>query len=210
MSVQFAHLSVAIPASPLIKSDFEFKRVEGLSTRALEVHLGFYDGYVKETNSLIEQLQDLPRHHPLTPVERLQRDGLVRRYAFEYNGVLMHEYFFEALSGPGSAPAANGIFSEAVDTSYGGFEIWKRDVEEIAQTRGVGWVVTYHSKGDNRITNVWVDDHTRGHLAGLSPVAVFDLWEHAYLLDFKPNQRSEYMRVIFDNMNWNVVETRCA
>jgi Fe-Mn family superoxide dismutase len=74
----------------------------------------------------------------------------------------------------------------------------------------VGWVVTCRSRGDDRLFNVWLDDHTRGLLVGLEPVAVFDLWEHAYLLDFNPAQRPDYLRVLLDNMNWDVVESRCV
>lgn len=198
------------PPTPLIKCEFDLGGVHGLSTRALELHLGLYEAHVAETNRLHEQLAEFPRSHPLLPHERLERDGLVRRLSYEHNGVLLHEAFFESLGAGRGAPAANGAFSESLDLSFGGFQSWQQDVIEIGQTRGVGWVLTCRSRSDNRLMNLWLDDHSRGFIPGFEPVVVFDLWEHAYLLDFKPNQRGEYLRVLMDNMNWDVVESRCV
>ncbi len=198
------------PPPALIKCDFDLSGVRGLSARALELHLGLYEAHVLETNRLYEQLAEFPHVHGLPPQERLQRDGLVRRISYEHNGALLHEAFFESL-GPGrGAPPANGAFSESLDLSFGGLQPWQQDVIEIGQTRGVGWVITCRSRSDKRLVNLWLDDHSRGFITGLEPVAVFDLWEHAYLLDFKPGQRADYLRVLMDNMDWDVVESRCV
>jgi Fe-Mn family superoxide dismutase len=207
---QLARVSTLIPPTPIIAAKFNFDRVQGLSKRALDLHVGLYETYVNEANSMLEQLHEFPRDHKLLPAERLQRDGLVHRFCFEHNGVTLHEAFFEGLVGPGSGPAASSVFSEALDISFGGFDQWQKDIVELAQTRGVGWVITFHSKDDNRLINAWVDDHTRGLLQGMSPIVAFDLWEHAYLLDFKPSQRSDYLKVLFDNIDWRLIEQRCA
>ena len=199
-----------LPAAPLIKCDFDLGEIRGLSPRALELHLGLYEGYVTEVNLLLEQLNEFPGAAELSVKDRLEREGLVRRFAFEQNGVFLHETFFEALGGGRGSPAANGVFSDAVDISYGGFDRWKQDVVELGKTRGVGWVLACRSKSDDRLLNVWVDDHTRGLIPGFEPVVAFDLWEHAYLLDFKPSRRQDYLQVLFDNMNWDVVESRCV
>lgn len=128
----------AMPPAPLVPWTFDLSRVDGLSADALEMHLGLYAKYIKEANAVIEQLQEFPRSHTPSAAERLRHDGLVRRCAFEHNGVRLHESFFEALSGPGKGPSAGGVFSEAVESSFGGFELWKADVTELANTRGVG------------------------------------------------------------------------
>ena len=198
------------PSAPLNKMSFDLKHIIGLSAAALELHVGLYEGYVKETNSLLTQLDEFPKAGALTTPERLVRDGIVRRLAFEHNGVVWHESFFESLGATTGKPSANGVFAEALDLCFGGFDAWKQDVVELAQTRGVGWVVTFLSKSDNRLINAWVSDHTVGILPDMTPIAVFDLWEHAFMLDFKPSQRADYVRVLFDNINWNVVETRCV
>jgi Fe-Mn family superoxide dismutase len=197
------------PRDQLMARKFDFSRVRGLSEPALELHRSLYETYVKETNALLEQLYAPPPGQDPSTAEQLQRDGLVRRYAFERNGMVLHELFFETLGGPGAPPSASGVFMEAADTSFGGFDIWKRDVARLARTRGVGWVLTFQSPDDNRLFNVWVDDHARGLIAGLRPIVALDFWEHAYLFDFKPSERSKYVETLFGNLNWDVVEARC-
>jgi Fe-Mn family superoxide dismutase len=204
-------------AAPLPKRVFDLSRVRGLSQRTLDTHIGLYETYVKQANTLLEQLHDFPHPQELPPPDRLRRDGLVRRLAFEFNGVKLHELFFEALGSggadagkPGAAEAAKqGRFADAAARSFGSVEAWKRDVIEIGQTRGVGWVATV-AAGEGRLFNVWIEEHSHGLLAGAGPIAVFDLWEHAFLFDFKPSQRSPYLEVLFDNLNWGVLESRCA
>lgn len=196
-------------ASPLQKRSFDFSRVRGLSQRTLDTHVGLYETYVKQANSLLDQLHGFPRPQELQPGERLQRDGLVRRLAFEYNGVRLHELFFEALGPDGADAAKAGRFADAASRSFGSIDAWKRDVTEIGQTRGVGWVATVNA-GEGRLLNLWVEEHSHGLIAGPAPIAVFDLWEHAFMFDFKPSQRAPYLDVLFDNLNWAVIESRCA
>ncbi|HZF16321.1 MAG TPA: Fe-Mn family superoxide dismutase [Steroidobacteraceae bacterium] len=197
------------PPEQFTARKFDLSGVHGLSKHAIDLHLALYEGYVKETNSLLGHLYEATQSDSSSTAEQLRFDGLVRRFAFERNGMALHELFFEALDGRGVAPAASGVFMEALDASYGGFDAWKRDVLRLSRTRGVGWVLTFRSAGSNRVTNVWVDDHRRGLLAGMKPIAAFDFWEHAYLLDFKPGEREKYLQVLFDNYCWDIVETRC-
>jgi Fe-Mn family superoxide dismutase len=196
-------------AVPLQKRAFDFSRVRGLSQRTLDTHQGLYETYVKQANSLLEQLREFPHAQELKAGERLQRDGLVRRLAFEYNGVRLHELFFEALGPDGAAAATAGRFADAATRSFGSIDAWKRDITEIGQTRGVGWVATIDT-GGGRLLNLWIDEHSHGLIAGPAPIAVFDLWEHAFMFDFKASQRVSYIDVLFDNLNWSVIESRCA
>ncbi|MBC7984086.1 MAG: hypothetical protein H7Y02_09555 [Candidatus Obscuribacterales bacterium] len=203
-------LHESAPPEPYIAKQFDFSKVHGLSTRALEVHQSLYETYVKEANALLPLVYASPTHDASSPTERLQYDGLVRRLAFELNGVTLHELFFESLGGGnGNAPDTASIFGKALKGSYGSYEAWKHSVAQIAKTRGVGWVLTLRSGADNRVCNVWIDDHTDGFLADMHPIVAFDLWEHAYLLDFKPSERHKYLEVLFENINWNVIESRC-
>jgi hypothetical protein len=87
----------------------------------------------------------------------------VRQFAFEYNGVVLHELFFEALQGPGAPTlAADGVVAEAADISFGGVDKWQRDVAKRAGTRGVGLVLCVRDPQANRIFDVWVDQHQLG------------------------------------------------
>jgi Fe-Mn family superoxide dismutase len=203
------HQSTGAPAEQFEARSFDLNEVVGLSKHALDTHLTLYEGYVKETNALLVRLHETAQSHEMSGNQQLQFDGLVRRFAFERNGMVLHELFFEALGGNGARPPQSGVFMEAADTSFGGFDGWKRDVVRLSRTRGVGWVLTFRAAATKRLSNVWVDDHRRGLLAGMRPVAAFDFWEHAYILDFKPSERAKYLEVLFDNYRWDVVEARC-
>lgn len=193
--------------APFTARKFDFSNVEGLSDRALDVHRSLYEGYVKETNALLPFIYG---HVPEAgAAERLRRDGLVRRFAFEYNGMVLHELFFEALRGRSDPPPANGAFAQAAMRSFGNFDAWQDDVRNLAQTRGIGWVITSLT-GEGRLTNAWIDEHSHGVPAKWTPIAAFDLWEHAYLIDFKPTDRLQYLKTLFDNIDWRVVDARCS
>jgi Fe-Mn family superoxide dismutase len=202
-------VSSAAAIKPFEARQFDLTNVSGLSKHALEIHRGLYEGYVKETNSLLPLLYAEPLEKEASPTERLIRDGLVRRFAFERNGMVLHELFFEALRGASEPPKSDSAFMQAVNASYGSFDTWRQDVLRLAQTRGIGWVLTVRSWQESRLTNIWLDDHSHGLLASWTPVVAFDLWEHAYLLDFKPSQRPRYAQILFDNLDWAVIENRC-
>lgn len=186
---------------------FNLRNVRGLSQAALNLHLDLYHGYVEQVNALLEVLQ------PPDPTSRaapaLTREAAVRRFPFEYNGMVLHELFFEQLTGTnGRPPHEHGPLGQAVGHAFGGFDGWRKDIEKLAATRGVGWVVTMREKSGGTVCNTWIDEHQWGVTVGTDVVFVLDVWEHAYLLDFSPKQRSEYMQAVLDNVDWSVVEAR--
>jgi Fe-Mn family superoxide dismutase len=74
--------------------------------------------------------------------------------------------------------------------------------------RGVGWVICYQDPSRGRLTNHWISLHEIGHLAGFLPVLVMDMWEHAFLLDYKPADRAKYIDAFFANVDWDAVDER--
>lgn len=185
---------------------FNLRDVKGLSQAALNLHLDLYHGYVEQVNTLLEVLQ--PQESPSrTPA--LTREAAVRRFPFEYNGMVLHELFFEQLSGSkGRPPHEQGPLGQAVGHAFGGFDGWREDFERLAATRGVGWVMTVRERTGGTLYNTWIDEHQWGTTAGTDVIFLLDVWEHAYLLDFSPKQRSDYLQAVFDNVDWSVVESR--
>lgn len=177
--------------------EFDLSHVEGLSARAIELHLGLYKGYVQKVNEL---LGGDAQHNA---------DQRARRMGFEWNGMVLHELFFEALRGPGSQIDERGVFAEALDESFGGFDAWRRDLAELAGLRGIGWVATVRDPATSRLFNVWIEEHHLGTPAGVQSVLLVDLWEHAWVLDFQPAQRSAYFDTILKNIDWAIVDERC-
>jgi Fe-Mn family superoxide dismutase len=196
---------------PAVAAPYSFKAVQGLSRKALDLHLELYRGYVKQVNSLQAQLaQQRSPGMRNDPALQLQRAGLVQRSAFERNGMYLHELFFEQLDGQpaGPAPSPGSVLMEAMDISFGGSDGWRADIEQLADTRGSGWVLSARHADSNQLANFWIADHHLGVPIGMRPIAVFDLWEHAYLLDFPVAARREYLGVLFRNTDWSVLERR--
>lgn len=186
---------------------FNLSGVQGLSKKAIDLHLGLYKTYVEQLNKLLEQSPE--RAAGAAPLA-LALDGYNRRFAFEYNGVTLHELFFEQLAGNRRQPKSDSGFADALHQDYGDFGGWKASVEALAKTRGVGWVLTLRERGHERVHNCWIDLHHLSIPANCDVVFALDLWEHAYMLDFTPAQRADYVKIILDNVDWQVVEQRCA
>ncbi len=74
--------------------------------------------------------------------------------------------------------------------------------------RGVGWAICYLDPKTGRISNHWIELHETGNVAGFVPLLVMDVWEHAFLLDYKPAERGKYIDAFFSNINWAPVEQR--
>lgn len=182
---------------------FDLSAVQGLSKKAVDLHLGLYRTYVEQLNKLLEQSQ---RSASATP---LALDGYNRRFAFEFNGVALHELFFEQLAGKPRPPKSDSVFGEAIHDDYVDFNGWKASIEAFAKTRGVGWVLTLRDRGQDRLYNCWVDLHHLHMPANCDVIFALDLWEHAYMIDFTPAQRADYVKIIFENVDWALVEQRC-
>ncbi|HKE43327.1 MAG TPA: Fe-Mn family superoxide dismutase [Steroidobacteraceae bacterium] len=178
--------------------EFNFSRVEGISSEALQDHLTLYKGYVENTNRLLKEIE----HEGGKDAEH--------RLAFEFNGMKLHELFFETLGGPGSAMRTSGVLAEAMDISYGGTKGWRDRFLAVASTRGIGWVMSAREVATNRLLTFWIDEHHFGLPANLQPVILLDCWEHAYLKDFGVKGREEFVETVLHNLNWSVIEKRCS
>lgn len=189
--------------------DYNLSGLNGISDRTLEIHFKLYQGYVTNTNALNSQLADLRSGGPLDPQKLIQFSELKRRLGFEYNGMVLHEYYFENLrSGGGGDPSSSSSFLNAVNLSFGSYNDWKVDFLNVARMRGVGWVVTLRDPASGALSNHWVSLHEEGNVAGFNPVLVMDLWEHAFFLDYVPAERMKYVEAFFSNVNWDAVDSR--
>jgi superoxide dismutase, Fe-Mn family len=199
----------AANSGPYEAREFDLTAVTGLSQRAVELHLELYQGYVKAFNTLLaEQGAAFPA--PGEAATPLDLASHARRFAFEYNGIVLHELFFEALGAPGAAsPDKQGALADAAGRSFGGLEQWMQHAAELAKLRGIGWVVAVREPAANRLYNCWVDLHQLAVPANTEIVLALDLWEHAYLLDFAPSQRESYFEMLWNSVDWGKVEERC-
>jgi Fe-Mn family superoxide dismutase len=195
--------------SPYRARTFDLAGLTGISDRTLEMHFKLYEGYVKETNHLNDKIAEILKDGRVDQEEMPAYSELSRRLGFEYNGMVLHEYYFENLKrqGGGDAPRTSG-FRRAAEESFGSYETWKTDFAGVGKMRGVGWAVCSENPENGRLSNHWITLHEVGNVAGFVPILVMDVWEHAFLLDYAPADRAKYIEAFFANVNWEVAEKR--
>lgn len=187
---------------------FDLPELKGLSKKQVEVHLALYEGYVKHTNLVMERIQKLREED--AEGNAFLINELRRRMGFEFDGMRMHEYYFEQLEGGPSPLAEDGALAKAATEKYGSADSLITHIQEVAGTRGIGWVVVYYDPRGKTLHTAFVNDHELGQLAGLPIVLALDLWEHAFMVDYAPAEKKTYVEAFLDNLNWNVCEMRLA
>ena len=188
---------------------FPLSGLHGISDQTLEMHFKLYEGYVKETNTLTEKLSGFLADGRVDQEEMPAYSELNRRLGFEYNGMVLHEYYFGNLTrAGGSDPSTRSAFYGAAVKTFGSYETWKVDFVGIGKMRGVGWAICYQDPASGRVSNHWITLHEVGNVAGFKPLLVMDVWEHAFLLDYKPSERGKYIDAFFANVDWAAVEDR--
>ncbi|MFA5946424.1 MAG: Fe-Mn family superoxide dismutase [Patescibacteria group bacterium] len=182
---------------------FELLELKGLSAKQIDVHLKLYAGYVKNVNALATKIDELKAD---SEKNALALSELTRRYAFEFNGMRLHELYFEALSGDGVM--ADGALKTAIENQYGSTDKFLAELTAVGLMRGIGWVLLVRDSKNDSIRIIWVSDHEVGHLAGTDVILAMDMWEHAFMVDYVPAQKGDYIKAFFANVNWGVVENR--
>lgn len=189
---------------PYTEATFNLPEMIGLSGKQIEAHLKLYAGYVKNVNAVAAKIDEYKKD---SETHAIALSELTRRYAFEWNGMRLHEIYFAGLGGNGSM---TGPLADAITGYYGSLDLWKNEVKAMAMMRGIGWVLLVLDRTTNTMRNIWVSDHEVGHLAGCDVLFALDVWEHAYLLDYLPAQRADYVNAVFANVNWAATEARYA
>lgn len=188
---------------------FNLSGLNGISDQTLEMHFKLYEGYVTNTNMLTEKISAFLADGKVDQDEMPAYSELTRRLGFEYNGMVLHEYYFGNMKRGGTGDPANASrIYKAAEDSFGSYDIWKADFVGVGKMRGVGWAICYENPANGRLSNHWITLHEVGNVSGFNPVLVMDVWEHAYLLDYKPAERPKYIEAFFSNIDWDAVEKR--
>jgi Fe-Mn family superoxide dismutase len=182
------------------KKDFSFLiGTAGFSEELLKNHFTLYEGYVNNTNKLIELLDAEEFSTP-------QYAELQRRLGWEWNGMRLHELYFENLQKE-TAGEPTGFIKEKLEKIYGSAEKWQKGFENIGTMRGIGWVVLFYDQEHDELFSTWVNEHDMGILGGCKILLVMDVFEHAFMLDYGL-KRADYIKNFFDHINWGVVAAR--
>lgn len=182
---------------------FNIPILKNISAKTIEVHLGLYSGYVKNTNTILAKIDEYAAN---AEANAYALGEIQRRLAFEFDGMRNHEYYFAHFEvGPATLTTESSL-KKAVVEEWGDFDKWLNRFKSIALTRGIGWAILYYDPVAKRLLNTWVDEHHLGQLVGLSPILVLDMWEHAYFIDYTPAEKKKYIEAFFENLNWQNVE----
>jgi len=177
--------------------------MEGFSDTLIKNHFTLYQGYVTNTNKLLDTLAAMGKEGRIGTPEYAE---LKRRLGFEFNGMRLHEYYFENLGGK-AAPDKAGKLGKKLEEDFGTYENWERDFKGTATMRGIGWTIMYQDSVNGRLINQWINEHETGHLAGAAPILVLDVFEHAFMIDYGL-KRADYIESFFRNINWSAAESR--
>jgi Fe-Mn family superoxide dismutase len=179
-----------------------YNDIQGLSSDQVTAHKSLYNGYVNKRNEIASSLSrtDLSTANATYSLFR----ELKVEETFAHNGALLHELYFENISGEHGAVAAH--MNALLQKSFGSYENWLADFNACASCAR-GWVITAYSLDDELVHNFVLDTHNQYVPVLVLPLIVFDAYEHAYMIDFGIN-RKQYIERFLQNLNWAVVEGR--
>jgi len=177
--------------------------MEGFSDTLLKNHFTLYQGYVTNTNKLIEILGQMTKEGKASTPEFAE---LKRRLGWEFNGMRLHEYYFENLGGKEGLEKGGKLFKK-ISEDFGSYEAWEKEFKATGTMRGIGWAVLYQDSVTKRLINFWINEHDVGHPSGGIPILILDIFEHAFMIDYGL-KRADYIEAFFKNINWKTVEQR--
>jgi len=177
--------------------------LEGFSDTLLNNHFTLYKGYVTNTNKALDTMSAMLKDGKTAAPEFAE---LKRRFGWEFNGMRLHEYYFENLGGK-AALNADGKLSKLIAANFGSYDTWLQDFKGTATMRGIGWVILYQDTVGGRLFNQWINEHDVGHPAGCQPILILDVFEHAFLTDYGL-KRADYIEAFLKNINWAIAESR--
>jgi Fe-Mn family superoxide dismutase len=177
--------------------------MQGFSETLLKNHFTLYQGYVANTSKLMETLGQMLKEGKTATPEFAE---LKRRFGWEFNGMRLHEYYFENLGGKGAIDRG-GKLSKKISESFGSYEEWEKDFRAVGSLRGIGWAILYQDSVSGALCNCWINEHDAGHLAGCNPILILDVFEHAFMIDYGL-KRADYIAAFSKNIDWKAAEAR--
>ncbi len=177
--------------------------MDGFSETLLKNHFTLYQGYVTNSNKVLDALEQMLRDGKTGSPEFAE---LKRRLGWEFNGMRLHEYYFENLGGKGGLDKGGKLAKRLIE-NFGSYDAWEKDFKATGTMRGIGWVALYQDSLGGRLINFWINEHDVSHPAGCNLILIMDVFEHAFMLDYGL-KRADYIEAFFKNIDWKAVESR--
>ena len=190
--------------------------IKGFSDIALNSHFTLYEGYVSNVNILEEKIKLMSeeRIKDLKCNCKEEMSELLRRYAWEYNGMKLHEIYFDILDGEKENKTIKEMEKEILESELGknilktfaSFENFKATFFNVATMRGIGWTALIKDEEGN-LKIIWINEHNVGVLVGVKILLIVDLLEHAFIFDYAL-KKIDYINAFWENLNWKKIEDR--
>jgi Fe-Mn family superoxide dismutase len=177
--------------------------MEGFSETLLKNHFTLYQGYVTNTNKVLDTLMQMLSEGKTAVPEFAE---IKRRLGWEFNGMRLHEFYFENLGGKGGVNKESKLAKKLAE-DFGSYETWEKAFKAVGAMRGIGWAALYQDSTNGRLLNFWINEHDVGHPASCSLILIMDVFEHAFMIDYGL-KRADYIEAFFKNINWAAAEAR--
>ena len=188
-----------------VAKTFNIPEVPGISKKAIDEHMKLYQGYVKHANLIQDKVKELSSDREKNAY---LLGELSRRFAFEFDGMRNHEYYFEQLEDGRKEISMDSPLNVQIAKDFGSVEEWFKSFVQLALTRGIGWAVLWYDPISKHLVQNWVDEQHLGHLNGLKFIYGIDMWEHSYLFDYIPADKRKYIDAYTQATNQEVAAKR--
>jgi superoxide dismutase, Fe-Mn family len=183
--------------------NFTIPTLDGISQKSVDEHIGLYQGYVKNFNAISKKLVEYAAD---TEGNAHALSELIRRKSFEFDGMRLHELYFEQFEGGANALDEKSALAEAFKKEY--HEYFLEYFKAIASMRGPGWAMLYWDPIGKQFQAGFSGEQHQGHFVTLPVILALDVWEHAFILDYGAQGKGKYIDAFFKNLNWKVIENR--
>ena len=176
-----------------------------MSEANINNHIELYKGYINNFNKVSAKLDAIDKSEVDSNHSEFRNAKLDETY--NMNGVYLHELYFANIGDNNSQIGMDTLSYMRLNRDFGTFDDWQKDFMACSLSSRCGWAITYLNFYTQSYVNCFVDLHTKDIPAGMYPVIVMDMWQHAYYKDYLKDSKT-YLIAMMKQLNWNVIEER--
>lgn len=168
-------------------------------------HLKHHLAYVNGANTIFRNLDKARKENTAIDMK-----PTLKELSFHIGGFKLHNLFWENLApaGKGMARAPGGELEKAITAEFNSFDRFRTEFTQAAvSTEGSGWAALTFCRKTDRPLIMQIEKHNSNIFPGFDVLMVFDVWEHAYYLDYR-NDRVKFVDALWNIVNWDEVARR--
>ena len=176
-----------------------------MSDKNIDNHIALYRGYIENFNKTSAKLDSVDRsdvNSNHSEYRNLKLDEI-----YNLNGTYLHEQYFANIGDNNSQINMDTLAYMRLNRDFGTFDDWQKDFIACSLSSRCGWSITYLNFYTQSYMNCFIDLHTKDVPAGMYPVIVMDMWQHAYYKDYLKDAKT-YLIGMMKQLNWAVIEER--